>query len=148
MLTSVAAAYVGDIIQSGSAQSQETPDKAAIVETVRAYLEAEGDAVETAFDGPISVMTACLCRAYSKPSGPPGWPGRAILGGRGREGKLNVEVQLELVRMRPQTYRIDFLGALVVEPGFEHILRKHITLGKELVVVFQRLERAFQRARY
>jgi hypothetical protein len=58
VLTSVAAAYVGDIIQSGSAQSQETPDEAVIVGTVRAYLEAEGDAVETAFDGPMSVMIA------------------------------------------------------------------------------------------
>lgn len=33
-------------------------DEPAIVETVRAYLEDEGDAVEMAFDGPLSVLTA------------------------------------------------------------------------------------------
>jgi len=33
-------------------------DEPAIVETVRAYLEAEGDAIETATNGPMSVMTA------------------------------------------------------------------------------------------
>src|SRR6266545_2537703 len=57
---------------------------------------------------------------------------------------LNVEVQLELVGMRPQAHRIDFLATLILKPGLDHIVREHIALSEKLVVVFQRVERPFE----
>src|SRR5213593_2039498 len=41
---------------------------------------------------------------------------------------LHVVVQEELVRMRPQRHGIDFLGALVREPGLDQVGREHSTL--------------------
>lgn len=48
---------------------------------------------------------------------------------------LDVEIQLELVRMRPQTDRIDFTRALVTNPHFQRILGKDIAFGEELMIV-------------
>src|SRR5256886_13667451 len=47
---------------------------------------------------------------------------------------LHVVVQEELVRMRPQRHGIDFLGALVREPGLDQVGREHSTLEQEGVV--------------
>src|SRR5262245_58923644 len=50
--------------------------------------------------------------------------------------------------MRPQAHGIDFPAALILQPGLDHILREHITLGEKLVIVLKGVERPFERARH
>ena len=44
---------------------------------------------------------------------------------------LDVVIQEELVRMRPQPQRVHFLGPLVVDPGLDRVLGEHIALQQE-----------------
>ncbi len=41
---------------------------------------------------------------------------------------LNIIVQRELVRMRPQANRVNFAFAFVIDPRLEHVGRKHVSL--------------------
>ena len=58
---------------------------------------------------------------------------------------LDVEVQSELKRVRALAHLIDLGGALVIDVGFDDLLGEDIVLGQELVILFQGIERAFQR---
>src|SRR5207244_11900886 len=44
---------------------------------------------------------------------------------------LNIEIQCELVGMRPQTDSVHFLQTLVFQPGFNHVLREDIAPRSE-----------------
>ncbi len=48
---------------------------------------------------------------------------------------LYVVIQENLIGMRPKAHRVDFLGPLVADPGFDQILRKHLTLEEKLLVL-------------
>src|SRR5690242_17961065 len=58
--------------------------------------------------------------------------------------RLDVVVQEELVRMRPQRHGIDLLGALVRDPRVDQVRREHPALEQEGVVGLQRGERFTQ----
>src|SRR6267143_2243760 len=60
---------------------------------------------------------------------------------------LNVVVQEELIRMRPQRDRIDVLGALVADPRVDQVLRKYSPLGQEGVIGFERRQGLLQAPR-
>ncbi len=60
------------------------------------------------------------------------------------DGRLDIEIQLELMRMRAQTHRVYFTGALVIDPHGNRIRREHIPLGQEFTIGFQRFQRAFE----
>src|SRR5206468_5479113 len=54
---------------------------------------------------------------------------------------LNVIIQRELVRMRPQPDGVHFFLALVPDPGADDVAGEHVALEQELVVFFQAIER-------
>ena len=58
-----------------------------------------------------------------------------------------VEVQAELVRVRPQPHGVDFLLRLVPDPGVDHVGGEHVAAEQELVILAQRGQRLVQRAR-
>jgi len=51
--------------------------------------------------------------------------------------ELDVVVELELVGMRSQADRVDFVGPLVVDPGFDEVGGEHATFAEVLVVFFE-----------
>src|SRR5436190_23124944 len=61
---------------------------------------------------------------------------------------LNVVIQLEFVRMRPQTNRVGLRLALVGDKGLDQLLREYIALEQEPVIVLQAGERFFERRRH
>src|SRR5258708_3753561 len=61
--------------------------------------------------------------------------------------RLHVIVQTELIRMRPQRHRIDFVLLLVADPGIDYVFREHIPAEQELMVLGERLQRVGQRTR-
>src|SRR5689334_10424729 len=71
-------------------------------------------------------------------------PSRLRLGARGQAASgqgSNVEVQRELVGVRPQADRIDLLLALVPDPRADHVAGEHVALQQELVVLLQVVQR-------
>src|SRR3972149_2958171 len=46
-------------------------------------------------------------------------------------GRSDVEVQVELPRVRTDLDRVDFPGALVSDPGLDHVVGEHPTLLQE-----------------
>src|SRR5260370_12779189 len=61
---------------------------------------------------------------------------------------LNVVVQRELVRMRPQPDGVRFVLALVVDECLDQLLTEHIALRKEAVIVFEAIQRLLERRRH
>lgn len=56
------------------------------------------------------------------------------------KGDLDVVVQLELVRVRPQANRIHLVRALVIDPGFDQIGGENPSCLQVLVVRFEGIE--------
>src|SRR4029450_13120886 len=54
--------------------------------------------------------------------------------------KLDVEVQRELVRVRPQPDRVDLVLPLVLEPGLDEVGSEDVALQQEVVVLLQVVE--------
>ena len=50
--------------------------------------------------------------------------------------KLDVVIEEELVRMRPQTHLINLLAPLITDPCLDQILGKHFPFKEKLVVLF------------
>jgi hypothetical protein len=48
--------------------------------------------------------------------------------------------------MRAQANFVDLARALIVEVGFHHVLRKNMSIEKELMIGFRRVERFFERS--
>src|SRR6185295_13975507 len=48
-------------------------------------------------------------------------------------GDLQVVVERELVRVRPQPYRIEFVDPLVLDPGVDHVLGEDTALQQPLM---------------
>src|SRR5262245_12798673 len=61
-------------------------------------------------------------------------------------GKSNIEVHLKLERVRTHSNRVDFLLALVANPPLDQRFGEHIALEHEVVVRFERVKRAIERA--
>ena len=61
---------------------------------------------------------------------------------------LNIKVQRELVRMRPQPDWINLAFAFVTDPRLEHVGREHVSLEQEVMIALQRIERLIQRTRH
>src|SRR5207302_8275775 len=59
---------------------------------------------------------------------------------------LDVAVEHELPRVRPKRDRVDFLLALVFDPGLDHVFREDAAFEQERVVLFQGVQRLGQRA--
>src|ERR1043165_575981 len=57
---------------------------------------------------------------------------------------LNVVIEGELIRMRPQLDRLHFLRSLVIDIRFNEGFGKHVTLEHELVVGLERIEGILQ----
>src|SRR6476619_217842 len=70
-----------------------------------------------------------------------GWPPVSLF-------SLNIEVQSELVWMRPQTHRVDFLFPFVVQPCFDQIRRKDSAFEKKIMIFLQGVERLIKRTRH
>src|SRR5579859_5279416 len=58
---------------------------------------------------------------------------------------LNVVIQRELVRMRPQPHRVHLLHALVVDVSCQQIFGEDVALEQKLVVVLQGAHRFIER---
>ena len=58
--------------------------------------------------------------------------------------QLNVVVKHKLVRMWPQPHRVHFLRALVVDIGGDQLLGERVALEQELMIVLERIQRAFE----
>src|SRR6267142_6961321 len=56
---------------------------------------------------------------------------------RGSPGALDVVVEGELVRMRPQAHGIHLVLPLVVDPGLDEIRREDVALEEEVVVLLE-----------
>src|SRR5438093_9714268 len=54
---------------------------------------------------------------------------------------LHVEVEPELVWVRTQAYLRDLARAFELQPRLDHVHREDASLGQELVVLFQGVER-------
>ena len=63
----------------------------------------------------------------------------------GYSSYLHVVVERELIGMRPQAEGIDLLGALVVNPRVEQIVRKYIPLQQKVSILLQVIQRRLQR---
>src|SRR5579859_7704991 len=57
------------------------------------------------------------------------------------EQDLDVGIEHELPRVRPQGDLVDLALALVVDPGVDYVLREHAALEQELVVLLERVQR-------
>jgi hypothetical protein len=53
---------------------------------------------------------------------------------------LRIEVERKLIRVRSKPESVAFPRTFIGEPGLDHILREHLTLEEELMVVFQRVQ--------
>src|ERR687891_427985 len=62
--------------------------------------------------------------------------------------RLQIEIQRELVRVRPQPYLIELVQSLVLDPRVDHVLREHAAVEQPLVVGVERVEHFFERTRY
>ncbi len=54
--------------------------------------------------------------------------------------QLDVAVEHELPGMWPERDRVDFLLALVADPGLDHVCGEHIAVEQELVVALERVQ--------
>ncbi len=54
---------------------------------------------------------------------------------------------MELVRVRTQTNRVDFVFYLVVDPGFDQVLGENASLKQELVILGEGIQSLDQRSR-
>src|SRR5207249_5129655 len=61
---------------------------------------------------------------------------------------LDVEVQRKFPRMWPQTDRVDFFLSFVSQPRFDHVRREDSAFEQKIVILFQRIERLFERTRH
>src|SRR5215469_17696394 len=52
----------------------------------------------------------------------------------------DVEVELELVRVRAEPDRVEFAGSLVVQPGLDQVWGEHPAVEQVVVVGFQGVE--------
>src|ERR1700676_254975 len=59
----------------------------------------------------------------------------------------DVVIQRKLIRVRAQADRIDFLFALVPDPGADDVLGEDVALEQELLVLLQARQRLLQRTR-
>lgn len=57
---------------------------------------------------------------------------------------LHIEVEVELVRMRPESYLVVLSLPLVFYPGLYQVLREHPSLQQELLVCFELVEHLLQ----
>src|SRR5205823_5542504 len=62
--------------------------------------------------------------------------------------QLDIEVQRELRRGRPQPDRVQLLLDLVLDPGLDHVLGEDVALEEELVILLQLTQRFLERARH
>ena len=56
------------------------------------------------------------------------------------QASLDVEVENELLRMRAQAHGVQLFLPLVLEPGFDQVLREHVPLKKECVIGLEGVE--------
>ena len=59
---------------------------------------------------------------------------------------LNVEIKVELVRVRPQRDGINLVLPLVADPSLDDILGEHITTEQKRMIGLECIERLLQRA--
>src|SRR5260221_6258223 len=78
--------------------------------------------------------------------GPAPAPSRGEGAGTSSEA-LDVEVERELVRMRTQPDRVNFVLPLVVDPGFDQVRSEHVALQQEIVVLLEIVENDIEGAR-
>src|SRR6476620_4149547 len=76
--------------------------------------------------------------------------GRDGYGARGVSGAPRLDssvvvIEVELVRMRPQSDGIELLFALVANPRLHEILSEDAALQQKLVILFERADRFFKR---
>jgi len=57
---------------------------------------------------------------------------------------LNIVIQRKLIRMRPQSHRVHFLRALVIDIGAEQFLGEDVALEQKPMVLFQCTQRVFE----
>src|ERR1019366_4677533 len=67
---------------------------------------------------------------------------------RSSRTSLNVVIEKELVRRGAHPDRIEFLVAFELEPLVDRVLREHVALDQELVVLLDGVERLFKAARH
>src|SRR5215831_11664351 len=58
--------------------------------------------------------------------------------------QLNVVIEHKLMRMWPQPHRVHFLRALVIDIGGDQLLGERVALEQELMIVLERIQRAFE----
>jgi hypothetical protein len=63
---------------------------------------------------------------------------------QGRGSRLNVVVQRKLVGMRPQTNRIRFALAFVLDESFDQIFAEDVALEQEVVILGQTIQSLFE----
>src|SRR3954471_18142007 len=78
------------------------------------------------------------------PLGPPRSPWEKATERR----RLNVEVEGELRRGRPQPHRVELALDLVVDPGLDDVFGEDVALEQEGVVLLQLAQRLLQRPRH
>ena len=61
---------------------------------------------------------------------------------------LDIEIQGEFPGMRSEPDGIDLILALVLQPGLDHILGKHIAPEQKIMILLQGIERLVQRPRH
>src|SRR3989304_3981232 len=101
--------------------------------------ETEGGTGRAPLSGPAAPPPGGAARA--REGGPPGGPPPAERG----TAVSAVEVEEELVRVRPHLGRVDLGVHLVFDPLFDHVGGEHIALEQEVVVRFQGPERLLER---
>src|SRR5437773_6626871 len=109
-------------------------------------------------------MFGCACRSPAIPTGVIKPSGIARLGSPPGEiltwtmvpsmrppvtvPTLNVVIQGEFVRMRPQPHRVGFILALVIDERLDQFFGENVALQQESVVVFQTAQRLVKRSRH
>ena len=58
--------------------------------------------------------------------------------------KLDIVIEEELVRMRPQAHLIDLLAPLITYPGLDQILGKHFSFEQKLMILLQAVDSFIQ----
>src|SRR5258705_13564323 len=63
-----------------------------------------------------------------------------------RQARLDVVIEMKLVRMGAQPDGINLLFSLVVEPGLDHVAGEDIAAQQERVIAFERVKRLVERS--